>query len=68
MGWTNYLFSKNDNGVVDNTIFYTLIESCDIVGINPLEWLTWVLNTLHEDTLSDRIKNMLPFYYKKSRG
>ncbi|MDY4558238.1 MAG: transposase domain-containing protein [Alloprevotella sp.] len=68
MGRTNYLFSKNYNGAVDNTIFYTLIESCDIVGINPLEWLTWVLNTLHEDTLPDRIKNMLPYYYKKSRG
>lgn len=68
MGRKNYLFSKNDTGVVDNAIFYTLIESCDIVGINPLEWLTWVLNTLHEDTPPDRIKNMLPYYYKKSRG
>lgn len=68
MGRKNYLFSKNDNGAVDNAIFYTLIESCDIVGITPLEWLTWVLSTLHEDTPPERIKNMLPYYYKKSRG
>ena len=44
MGRKNYLFSKNDKGAVDNAIFYTLLESCDIVGVNPLEWLTHVLN------------------------
>ena len=47
MGRRNYLFSKNDKGAVDYTIFYTLLESCDIVGVNPLEWLTHVLNILH---------------------
>ena len=33
MGRKNYLFSKNDKGAVDNAIFYTLLECCDIVGI-----------------------------------
>ena len=36
MGRKNYLFSKSDSGAVDNAIFYTLIESCDIVGLDPL--------------------------------
>lgn len=40
MGRKNSFFSMNDNGAVYNAIFYTLIESCDTVGINPLEWLT----------------------------
>lgn len=67
MGRKNYLFSKNDNGAVDNAIFYTLIESCDIVGVNPLEWLTWALENLHDDTPQEQIVRMLPYYYKKSR-
>ena len=66
LGRKNYLFSKNDKGAVDNAIFYTLLESCDIVGINPQDWLTDVLANLHDDTPPDQIKQMLPFYYKKS--
>ena len=62
MGRRNYLFSKNDKGAVDYTIFYTLLESCDIVGVNPLEWLTHVLNILHNDTPPEQIKHLLPYY------
>ena len=67
IGRKNYLFSKNDNGAVDNAIFYSLIESCDIVGINPLEWLIYVLSHLHDDTPPKDVTNMLPYNYKKSR-
>ena len=67
MGRKNYLFSKNDSGAVDNAIFYTLLESCDIVGLNPQEWLTDVLTTLRDDTPPEEIEQMLPYYYKKSR-
>ena len=67
IGRKNYLFSKSNSGALDNAIFYSLLESCDIVGINPLQWLTYVLQNLHEDTPSEEIKLMLPYYYKKSR-
>lgn len=66
MGRKNYLFSKNDSGAVDNAIFYSLIESCDMVGVEPLKWLTHALNNLHDDTPPEQIRQMLPFYYKKS--
>ena len=66
MGRKNYLFSKSDSGAVDNAIYYSMLESCDIVGINPLEWLTHVLNNLHDDTPPEQIKQLLPYYYKKS--
>ncbi len=66
MGRKNYLFSKSDSGAVDNAIFYSLIESCDTVGISPLEWLTHVLANIHDDTPPEQIKQMLPYYYKKS--
>lgn len=67
MGRKNYLFSKNDSGAVDNAIYYSLIESCDIVGVDPLKWLTHVLNNLHDDTPPDQVKQLLPHNYKKSR-
>ena len=67
LGRKNYLFSKSDSGALDNAVFYSLIESCDIVGINPLQWLTDVLQNLHDDTPPEQIKSMLPYYYKKSR-
>lgn len=66
MGRKNYLFSKTNSGAVDNSIFYSLIESCDIVGIEPLKWLTYVLENLHENTPPEKIRQMLPYYYKKS--
>ena len=67
LGRKNYLFSKSDSGALDNAVFYSLIESCDIVGINPLQWLTDVLQNLHDDTPPEQIRLMLPYYYKKSR-
>lgn len=68
MGRKNYLFSKSDSGAVDNAIFYSLIESCDIAGTDPLKWLIDVLNNLHVDTPPEQITQMLPYYYKKSQG
>lgn len=67
MGRKNYLFSKSDPEAVDNAIFYTLIESCDIAGLNPLDWLTDILGRLHDNTPPEQIREMLPYYYKKSR-
>lgn len=67
MGRKNYLFSKSDSGAVDNAIFYSLLESCDIVGLNPLKWLADVLDILHDNTTPEEIKQLLPYYYKKSR-
>jgi len=67
IGRKNYLFSKNDVGAADNAIFYSLIESCDIVGIDPLTWLKDVLGKLRDDTTQENLKLMLPYYYKKTR-
>ena len=67
MGRKNYLFSKSDSGAVDNAIFYSLIENCEIVGVNPLQWLTHVLQSLHDDTTAEQITQMLPYNYRKTR-
>lgn len=67
MGRKNYLFSKNDRGAEDNAVFYSLLESCDIVGIRPLEWLTHVLERLRPESTEDEITALLPYNYKKSQ-
>lgn len=67
MGRKNYLFSKSDSGAVDNAVFYSLIGSCEVTGVNPLEWLTDVLKRLDDDMPPDEIRTMLPYYYQKSR-
>ncbi len=67
IGRKNYLFSKNDRGAEDNAIFYSLLESCRIVGINQLQWLTDALTKLSPDINEEQIEALLPYNYKKSQ-
>lgn len=67
MGRKNYLFSKNDRGAEDNAIFYSLLESCQIVGLNQLQWLTDVLQQLAGDLSEDQLQQLLPYNFKKSQ-
>ena len=67
MGRKNYLLCKSDSGAVDNAIFYSLIENCEIVGVNSLQWLTHVLQSLHDDTTAEQITQMLPYNNRKTR-
>ena len=68
MGRKNYLFSQDDKGAEDNAVFYSLLGSCDVVQLNPLEWLTDVLGKLNDDMDEEQIIQLLPYQYKKSRG
>ena len=68
MGRKNYLFSKTDAGAVDNAIFYSLIESCDIVGVDPLRWLRLTLDGIGPDPSPEQAARFLPHNCKESRG
>ena len=67
LGRKNYLFSQNDRGAEDNAIFYSFIGSCERVSLNPLEWLTDVLDKLRDDMDEDGLVQLLPYQYAKSR-
>ena len=67
MGRKNYLCSHDDKGAEDNAVFYSLLESCDVVQLNPLEWLTDILGKLKDNMDEDEIMQHLPYQYKKSR-
>ena len=67
MGRKNYLFSHDDKGAEVNAVFYSLLESCDVVQLNPLDWLTDVLGKLKDNMNEDEITQLMPYQYKKSR-
>ena len=61
MGRKNYLFSHDDKGAEDNAVFYSLLESCDVVQLNPLDWLTDVLGKLKDNMDEDDITQLMPY-------
>ena len=67
MGRKNYLFSHDDKGAEANDVIYSLLESCDVVQLTPLDWLTDVLGRLRDNMDEDEIMQLLPYKYKKSR-
>ena len=67
MGRKNYLFSHDDKGAEDNAVFYSLLESCDVVQLNPLDWLTDVLDKLKDNMDEDESTQLMTYHYKKSR-
>ena len=66
-GQKNYLFSHDDKEAEDNAVFYSLLKSCDVVQLNPLDWLTEVLSRLRDNMDEEEITQLLPYQYKKSR-
>lgn len=67
MGRKNYLSNKNNRAAEDNAVFYSLLESCHIVGMNAREWLIHALTNLHNDSTEEDIQILLPYNYNKSR-
>ncbi|MBQ9217533.1 MAG: transposase domain-containing protein [Muribaculaceae bacterium] len=42
-------------------MFYTLLESCAVVGVNPLKWLTYALERIRPDMDEDKLVALLPY-------
>lgn len=64
IGRKNYLFSGSHDGAQNSAVFYSLLGSCKINGINPEEWLADVLEKLPE-TKSSQLYTLLPNHWKK---
>ena len=60
MGRKNYLFSKTDEGAVDNAVIYSLLGSCEIIHVNPLKWLEYALGNLNTDCTEEELAKLLP--------
>lgn len=64
MGSKNFLFSKTNHGAEDNAVIYSLLGSCEILGVNPLMWLEYVLANMKPDNTEEELVKLLPYNFK----
>ena len=62
IGKQNYLFVGSEGGGKSAAILYTLIETAKLNGVDPLAWLTWVLDRIADHKIN-RIDELLPRRY-----
>lgn len=60
----NSLFAGNQHGAERVALFYSLIESCKLNGIDPHTYLNDIYDRLH-DCPAHELINLLPPYWKK---
>lgn len=66
VGRKNYLFAGSQKGAEYAAIFYALIGSGKIAGVNPLEWLTDVIKNINDWPQKD-IHLLLPNNWKSEQ-
>jgi len=59
----NSLFAGNEHGGERAALFYSLVESCKLNGIDPFEYLQDVYDRLH-DCPANELIHLLPPYWK----
>lgn len=62
LGRKNWLFIKNDNSGEDLAVIRTLIGSCELLGVNPRDWLNDVFSKIAGKQEYDAM-TLLPFNY-----
>ncbi|WPQ61236.1 IS66 family transposase [Chitinophaga sancti] len=62
----NSLFASNEHGGERAALFYSLVESCKLNGIDPFEYLADVYDRLHDCTASELI-HLLPSNWKPTK-
>jgi len=60
----NSLFYKTQRGAYVGDLFMSLIHTCQLAGINPLKYLTWLLKNAKQ--LEKSPENFLPWNYDPS--
>ncbi len=63
LGRKNWLFAGSPDGARRAALFYSLLGSCKIKGINPFEYLTDVLDRINDTKLSE-LDQLTPMNWK----
>ena len=58
-GWKNYLFVGSHEAAQNAAMFYSLLGTFKLKGIQPFEWLKYLFEKLH-DWKADRLEELLP--------
>jgi hypothetical protein len=64
LGRKNYLFAGSDKGAERLAIGYTITGSCHMNGVNPLAYLTDVIEKLQSGWPKNRLDELLPNAWK----
>jgi transposase len=60
LGRKNYLFAGSEKGAVRLAVGYTVFGTCEMVGVNPLEWAADVIEKLQGGWPKARLDELLP--------
>ena len=63
LGRKNYLFAGSHDSAQRAAILYSILASCKICNVNPLEYLTDVLGRIQDHPIN-AIENLLPYNWK----
>lgn len=67
LGRKNYLFAGSHDGAKRAAMIYSFLGTCKINNVNPEEWLTDVLNRIH-DHKANRLSELLPNNWNLIKG
>ena len=68
LGRKNFLFAGSDRGAARLAIAYTVTGSCHMNGVNPLAYLTDVIEKLQSGWPKERLDELLPNMWKPGLG
>jgi transposase len=63
LGRKNYLFAGSHEGGQRAAMMYSFFASCKYHDVNPLEWLTYILNNISKHPVN-QLEDLLPHKYK----
>jgi transposase len=63
----NFLFVGSDKGGERAAVIYTLLASCDLNGVDPVEYLVDVIPQLSRGVTPERARELLPHRWKAAR-
>ena len=63
-GRKNYLFASSHKAAQRAAMMYSLFASCKTLGVNPLEWLTDVLQRIGTHPIN-KVEELLPHNWVK---
>ena len=61
LGRKNWLFVDSDESARDTAIYLTLIESCNMLGIEPYRYFMAILPRLCDNMTTEQLTAMLPY-------
>lgn len=64
LGRKNYLFAGSHDAAKNSAIFYSLIGSCKIAGVEPLQWITHIIKNINDFPVN-QLHLLLPSNWKK---